>query len=101
MLPSTVEQMPPKSHDANLLLCPQFSNVLHTYSVPGTVLSNQEFKDQEGRVGGAQSVKPLTLGFGLGHDLRVVVGSSLASGTTLSSESAQLSLCLCPSPCSL
>ena len=46
----------------------------------------------------AQLVKCLTLGFGLGHDLRVI-GWILASGSALSGEPAGDSLLLlCPSP---
>ena len=45
---------------------------------------------------GAQLVKGPTLGFSLGHDIRVV-GSSLASASMLSIKPAWDSLCLSPS----
>jgi len=47
----------------------------------------------------AQSVKRLTLGFGSGHDLRVV-GLSLTMGSVLSGESAEDSFPLPLPPCS-
>jgi len=50
----------------------------------------------------AQSVKHPTLGFGSGCDLRVVGSSGMEPRIKLhTQQGVQLSLSLCPSPCSL